>query len=123
MVIHFIQLFEREMCLQQLRYSGMMETVKIRIAGYPIRLPFRDFIDRYRVLLPSLVARSKNSDSYTLACTMGRVLMGDKDWQAGRTKMFIKVYRIGPLKCMSADGRAKRDSRTKQWTKVNRTDE
>lgn len=69
----------------------MMETVKIRIAGYPIRLPFRDFIDRYRVLLPDLVARSKNSDSYTLASTMGRVLLGDKDWQAGRTKMFIKV--------------------------------
>ncbi|XP_062513709.1 unconventional myosin-VIIa-like isoform X2 [Corticium candelabrum] len=83
-------LFDRKLCLQQLRYSGMMETVKIRILGYPIRLPFRHFIDRYRILLPDLVAKSQGTDSYTLACKMGRVLLGDKDWQAGRTKMFIK---------------------------------
>eukprot|EP00118_Oscarella_pearsei_P021084 m.234434 g.234434 ORF g.234434 m.234434 type:complete len:2256 (+) comp40110_c0_seq18:209-6976(+) len=89
-------LFERKLCLQQLRYSGMMETVRIRIAGYPVRLPFEDFVDRYRLLLPniSLLLKSGSSpggpDYRAIAEMMGRVLLADKDWQAGRTKMFIK---------------------------------
>ena len=29
----FFQLFDRELCCRQLRYSGMMETIRIRRAG------------------------------------------------------------------------------------------
>lgn len=46
------QLFDRELCIKQLRYSGMMETIQIRKAGYPIRYSFEEFFERYRVLLP-----------------------------------------------------------------------
>lgn len=54
-----IQLFDRELCLRQLRYSGMMETIRIRKAGYPIRHTFQQFLDRYRVLLNSFVCDPK----------------------------------------------------------------
>ncbi|KAG7484391.1 hypothetical protein MATL_G00048760 [Megalops atlanticus] len=47
-------LFDRELCIRQLRYSGMMETIRIRRAGYPIRHTFMEFVDRYRVLLPGV---------------------------------------------------------------------
>lgn len=45
------QLFDRELCCRQLRYSGMMETIRIRRAGYPIRHTFREFVERYRFLI------------------------------------------------------------------------
>uniref|UniRef100_A0A8C0ZHV0 Myosin VIIB n=1 Tax=Cyanistes caeruleus TaxID=156563 RepID=A0A8C0ZHV0_CYACU len=45
-------LFDRELCIKQLRYSGMMETIQIRKAGYPIRYSFEEFLERYRFLLP-----------------------------------------------------------------------
>uniref|UniRef100_A0A8C5JLE3 Myosin VIIB n=1 Tax=Junco hyemalis TaxID=40217 RepID=A0A8C5JLE3_JUNHY len=45
-------LFDRELCIKQLRYSGMMETIQIRKAGYPIRYSFEEFFERYRFLLP-----------------------------------------------------------------------
>uniref|UniRef100_A0A669QV53 Myosin VIIB n=1 Tax=Phasianus colchicus TaxID=9054 RepID=A0A669QV53_PHACC len=45
-------LFDRGLCIKQLRYSGMMETIRIRKAGYPVRYTFEEFFERYRVLLP-----------------------------------------------------------------------
>ena len=38
--------FNTTIVLNQLRYSGMMETVRIRRAGYPVRREFADFMFR-----------------------------------------------------------------------------
>lgn len=51
-VCFLFQLFDRQLCIKQLRYSGMMETIQIRKAGFPVRYSFEEFFDRYRVLLP-----------------------------------------------------------------------
>lgn len=40
-------LFEADVVMAQLRYSGVLETVRIRKEGFPVRLPFQVFIDRY----------------------------------------------------------------------------
>ena len=49
-----LQIFDRELCCRQLRYSGMLETIRIRRAGYPIRFTFKDFVDRYRFLVSGI---------------------------------------------------------------------
>ena len=38
--------FDPDVVLNQLRYSGMLETVKIRRAGFPVRRTFQDFYNR-----------------------------------------------------------------------------
>uniref|UniRef100_A0A8C7GIQ5 Unconventional myosin-VIIa-like n=1 Tax=Oncorhynchus kisutch TaxID=8019 RepID=A0A8C7GIQ5_ONCKI len=53
-------LFDRDLCMRQLRYSGMMETIRIRKAGYPIRYTFDEFLERYRVLLKSSLCDPKD---------------------------------------------------------------
>ncbi|KAG7227496.1 hypothetical protein INR49_005311 [Caranx melampygus] len=40
--------FDPDVVLNQLRYSGMLETVKIRRAGFPVRRTFKDFYSRAR---------------------------------------------------------------------------
>ncbi|XP_023792922.1 unconventional myosin-XV [Cyanistes caeruleus] len=44
-------LFEADVVRAQLRYSGILETIRIRKEGFPIRIPFLVFIDRYRCLV------------------------------------------------------------------------
>ncbi|KAF1670359.1 Unconventional myosin-XV, partial [Pygoscelis papua] len=39
-------LFEADVVSSQLRYSGILETIRIRKEGFPIRIPFLIFIDR-----------------------------------------------------------------------------
>ncbi|OQV17134.1 Unconventional myosin-IXb [Hypsibius exemplaris] len=45
-------LFDEETVLRQLRYSGMLETVRIRQSGYHIRLTYKEFTSLYHALLP-----------------------------------------------------------------------
>nr|CAD7418340.1 unnamed protein product [Timema cristinae] len=54
-------MFDRNLCCRQLRYSGMMETAKIRRAGYPIRHNFKEFVDRYRMLVPGIPPAHKTA--------------------------------------------------------------
>ncbi|XP_057292691.1 unconventional myosin-X-like isoform X2 [Hydractinia symbiolongicarpus] len=42
--------FESDLVLSQLKYSGMLETVKIRKAGFPVRRTYEDFMQRYKAL-------------------------------------------------------------------------
>ncbi|XP_060079316.1 myosin-VIIa-like [Ylistrum balloti] len=82
-------IFDRELCCKQLRYSGMMETIRIRRAGYPIRHRFGDFVDRYRLLAPGIGPSHKENCRQASEKICSIVLTG-KDYQMGKTKVFLK---------------------------------
>uniref|UniRef100_A0A8C5U0K9 Myosin VIIB n=1 Tax=Malurus cyaneus samueli TaxID=2593467 RepID=A0A8C5U0K9_9PASS len=84
-------LFDRELCIKQLRYSGMMETIQIRKAGYPIRYSFEEFFERYRVLLPWSL-RQQNDARQGCISISEAALGKDESWQVGRTKIFLKDH-------------------------------
>ncbi|XP_018425261.1 PREDICTED: unconventional myosin-VIIa [Nanorana parkeri] len=86
-------LFDRELCVRQLRYSGMMETIRIRRAGYPIRYTFVEFVDRYRVLMPGVKPAYKQGDLRGTCQRIAECVLGkDDDWQIGKTKIFLKDH-------------------------------
>lgn len=74
------QLFDRHLCVRQLRYSGMMETIRIRHAGYPIRYSFVEFVERYRVLLPGVQPAYKQVRGQAHQRGDDGSFMGDSDW-------------------------------------------
>ncbi|XP_017461631.1 PREDICTED: myosin-VIIa-like, partial [Rhagoletis zephyria] len=85
-------LFDRELCVRQLRYSGMMETARIRHAGYPIRHSYKDFVERYRLLLPA-IAPTPTPDIDCRQITKQickQLLPATADYQFGRHKVFLK---------------------------------
>ncbi|XP_068277092.1 unconventional myosin-VIIb isoform X3 [Nyctibius grandis] len=86
-------LFDRELCIKQLRYSGMMETIQIRKAGYPIRYSFEEFFERYRVLLPWSLREQLKNDARQSCISISEAVLGkDESWQAGKTKIFLKEH-------------------------------
>ncbi|XP_054870155.1 unconventional myosin-X [Amphiprion ocellaris] len=80
--------FDQTVVLNQLRYSGMLETVKIRCTGFPIRRPFQDFCSRYQVLMRGVLT----SDDPRGCCIQLLQLYDSSstDWQLGKTKVFLR---------------------------------
>uniref|UniRef100_A0A674AU16 Myosin IXAb n=1 Tax=Salmo trutta TaxID=8032 RepID=A0A674AU16_SALTR len=52
--------FNDALVLRQLRYTGMLETVRIRQSGYSIKYTFQDFVRHFRVLLPDSTRPTKS---------------------------------------------------------------
>ena len=55
--------FDDELVLQQLRYTGMLETVRIRRSGYSAKYTFQVGYTRARVWLSGTLATSRENTS------------------------------------------------------------
>ncbi|XP_034429221.1 unconventional myosin-X [Hippoglossus hippoglossus] len=81
--------FDPDIVLNQLRYSGMLETVKIRRAGFPVRRTFMDFYSRYKMMM----MKSKIHSDDEKQCCSELLMLHDKskkEWQLGKSKVFLK---------------------------------
>ncbi|XP_023679234.2 myosin-IIIa [Paramormyrops kingsleyae] len=86
--------FDREKVLVQLRYTGVLETAKIRRQGYSHRILFANFIKRY-----SLLAFKANEEPTLTPETCAVILekMKLENWVLGKTKVFLKYYHVEQL--------------------------
>uniref|UniRef100_A0A2K5F021 Myosin X n=1 Tax=Aotus nancymaae TaxID=37293 RepID=A0A2K5F021_AOTNA len=95
--------FDQAVVLNQLRYSGMLETVRIRKAGYAVRRPFQDFYKRQEgaewiLLLFKGVEENREPSNLVLPedvrgkCTSLLQLYdaSNSEWQLGKTKVFLR---------------------------------
>ena len=84
--------FRGLMCLQQLRYAGVFEAVKIRQQGYPFRYTHEDFVKRYGFMRPEVAASNKGNHKACCGALL-KSLKGDfTAVQIGNTKT---LYRAG----------------------------
>ncbi|XP_061776699.1 unconventional myosin-X isoform X1 [Nerophis ophidion] len=80
--------FDQAVVLNQLRYSGMLETVKIRRSGFPIRRPFQEFCCRYKVLMRNTLVPDDARESCVQL--LQRYDSTGIEWQLGKTKVFLR---------------------------------
>ncbi|XP_031216105.1 unconventional myosin-X isoform X1 [Mastomys coucha] len=80
--------FDQAVVLNQLRYSGMLETVRIRKAGYAVRRPFQDFYKRYKVLMRNLALPEDIRGKCTVLLQFYDA--SNSEWQLGKTKVFLR---------------------------------
>ncbi|XP_051495335.1 unconventional myosin-IXb isoform X3 [Apus apus] len=79
-------LFDESLVLQQLRYTGMLETVRIRRSGYSAKYTFQEFIDQFQVLLPKNAKASKED----IGVYLNKLKLNENYYQIGMTKVFMK---------------------------------
>ncbi|XP_069586692.1 unconventional myosin-X [Ranitomeya imitator] len=80
--------FDQSVVLNQLKYSGMLETVRIRRAGFPVRRPFHDFYFRYKVLMRNLSLPDDLKGKCETLLHLHDTT--DTEWQIGKTKVFLR---------------------------------
>ncbi|XP_059420240.1 unconventional myosin-IXb-like [Carassius carassius] len=80
--------FDDALVLQQLRYTGMLQTVQMRKSGYGAKFTFKEFTDQFRVLLPKEIS-TPQQDITNLLTKMG---LPSSSFQIGRTKVFLKEW-------------------------------
>ncbi|OCT74399.1 unconventional myosin-X [Xenopus laevis] len=80
--------FDDTVVLNQLRYSGMLETVRIRKAGFPVRRLFQDFCFRYKVLMKNLSLPEDMKGKCEILLHLHDNT--NTEWQIGKTKVFLR---------------------------------
>jgi len=88
--------FDQELVLAQLRYCGMLETIRIRKLGFPIRREFKAFFERYRVLAPHASGANVRDACKVILSVVGRELT-QGHFCLGLTKVFLRDEQSGKL--------------------------
>ncbi|XP_074955870.1 unconventional myosin-IXa isoform X7 [Phalacrocorax aristotelis] len=78
--------FNDSLVLRQLRYTGMLETVRIRQSGYSCKYSFQDFVNHFHVLLPQGISPSKHN----IRDFFQKIKLDPDNYQVGRTMVFVK---------------------------------
>ncbi|XP_054529092.1 unconventional myosin-IXb isoform X4 [Pan troglodytes] len=78
--------FDDELVLQQLRYTGMLETVRIRRSGYSAKYTFQDFTEQFQVLLPKDAQPCRE----VISTLLEKMKIDKRNYQIGKTKVFLK---------------------------------
>ncbi|XP_067418487.1 myosin-IIIa isoform X2 [Emydura macquarii macquarii] len=92
--------YDKEKVLVQLRYTGILETARIRRQGYSHRILFANFIKRYY-----FICYKANDDPPVSPETCAAILEKARldNWVLGKTKVFLKYYHVEQLNLMQKE--------------------
>ncbi|XP_073998839.1 unconventional myosin 81F [Rhodnius prolixus] len=89
--------YDEKLVLDQLKYLGMLDIIRIRKEGYPIHMPIDQFWLRYKCL-----SKVKRASDLRIAISdlMKRYSINNKEWQLGKSKVFLRGCAHEPLEDM-----------------------
>ncbi|KAJ6434238.1 hypothetical protein OIU84_017858 [Salix udensis] len=92
--------FENVNIMQQLRCGGVLEAIRISMAGYPTRRPFFEFVNRFGLLAPDALEGSYDEKT---VCKTILEKKGLKGFQIGKTKIFLRAGQMAELDARRAE--------------------
>ncbi|KAM4036742.1 unconventional myosin-IXa isoform 4-T4 [Anomaloglossus baeobatrachus] len=106
--------FNDSLVLRQLRYTGMLETVRIRQSGYSCKVPFQDFVTQFSVLLPRKVIPTRQR----IQEFFWRMGHSPDQYQVGKTMVFLKEQERQCLRDMLHQTVLQRITLLQQWLRA-----
>lgn len=88
--------FDKLLVLHQLRCNGVLEGIRIARAGYPNKMTFGDFFDRYAILYDNDAAFTKNSKTNS-EIILKHIELDPELYKIGILKLFFKNGILGGL--------------------------
>ncbi|XP_035631544.1 myosin heavy chain, fast skeletal muscle-like [Oncorhynchus keta] len=94
-------LMENFLVIHQLRCNGVLEGIRICRKGFPSRIPYGDFKQRYKVLNPSVIPEGTFMDNKKASENLlGSMNVAHEQYKFGHTKVFFKAGLLGVLEEM-----------------------
>ncbi|XP_068197315.1 myosin-7 [Antennarius striatus] len=95
---------ENPLVMHQLRCNGVLEGIRICRKGFPNRILYGDFKQRYRILNPAAIPEGQFIDSKKGAeKLLGSLDIDHSQYKFGHTKVFFKAGLLGQLEEMRDD--------------------
>ncbi|KAM6369208.1 unconventional myosin-Vb-like [Pluvialis apricaria] len=88
--------FDSRRAVEQLRACGVLETIRISASGYPSRLTYQEFLERYR----ALVSREELTGAHKkqiCSLALERLLQDPSKYQCGKSKVFFRAGQVAYL--------------------------
>lgn len=86
--------YNEELVLDQLKYLGMLDIIRIRREGFPTHMPFDEFVHKYQCLTKRY--RHRDSREQVLA-VIKELNVPQTEWQMGKSKIFLRSIVHEPL--------------------------
>ena len=93
--------FEPQNVVQQLRACGVLETIRIYCAGYPSRMTYYEFVDKYHILVNSSTWANPVSEITTEIAQ--KFISSTDKYQLGLTKIFLRAGQLAYLEKLRTD--------------------
>uniref|UniRef100_A0A8P4GGR9 Myosin heavy chain 6 n=1 Tax=Dicentrarchus labrax TaxID=13489 RepID=A0A8P4GGR9_DICLA len=95
---------ENPLVMHQLRCNGVLEGIRICRKGFPNRIQYGDFKQRYRILNPNAIPEGQFIDNKKGAeKLLGSLDIDHEQYKLGHTKVFFKAGLLGVLEEMRDD--------------------
>uniref|UniRef100_A0AAR5PAA7 Myosin motor domain-containing protein n=1 Tax=Dendroctonus ponderosae TaxID=77166 RepID=A0AAR5PAA7_DENPD len=86
--------YDDALVLDQLKYLGMLDIIRIRKEGFPIHMNYEDFVIRYHCLSKNRLPPDVQKASL---CLIESYRLPKTEWQLGKTKVFMRSHIHEPL--------------------------